>query len=192
MSTISDLFVTGLEELRKSWGWFLTAGILLILLGALCVAKAPGATSISVLVLGWVLMISAVIWFINVFQAWTWGGVFIYLLNAIIRGVTGFLLVRHPDAGAISVTLVVASLFLVGGLYRVIASSAIKFPRWGWTAFAGLVSMVLGAYLFSSWSTASTYFIGLAIGIDLIFDGGALLGFASAVHSLPLGQTRTA
>lgn len=192
MSTISDLFVSGMEELRRSWGWFLCASIGLILLGALCVAKAPTATSISILVLGWVLMISAVIWLVNVFQAWSWGGVFIYLLNAIIRGVTGFLLVRHPDAGAISVTLVVASLFLVGGLYRLIASSAIKFPRWGWTAFAGLVSMVLGAYLFSNWSGASTYFIGLAIGIDLIFDGGALLGFAAAVHSLPVPQTRTA
>lgn len=191
MSTISDLFVTGIEDLRRSWGWFLTAGMLLILLGALCVAKAPTATSISVLVLGWVLMFSAVIWFVNVFQAWTWGGVFIYLLNAIIRGVTGFLLVRHPDAGAVSVTLVVASLFLVGGLYRVIASSAIKFPRWGWTAFAGLVSMVLGGYLFSNWTGTSTYFIGLAIGVDLIFDGGALLGFAAAVHSLPVPQPRT-
>lgn len=192
MSTISDLFVSGIEELRRSWGWFLCAGIGLILLGMLCVVKAPSATSISVLVLGWVLMISAVIWLVNVFQAWTWGGVFIYLLNAIIRGVTGFLLVRHPDAGAVSVTMVVASLFLVGGLYRVIVSSAIKFPRWGWTAFAGLVSMVLGAYLFSNWAGASTYFLGLAIGIDLIFDGGALLGFAAAIHSLPVAQARTA
>jgi uncharacterized membrane protein HdeD (DUF308 family) len=192
MPTISDLFAAGMEELRSSWGWFLCAGIGLILLGVLCVAKAQTATSISVLVLGWVLMISAVIWLVNVFQAWTWGGVFIYLLNAIIRGVTGFLLVRHPDVGATSVTLVIASLFLVGGLYRVIGSSVIKFPRWGWTAFAGLVSMALGAYLFSDLAGASNYFIGFAIGIDLIFDGGALLGFASAVHSLPIAQARTA
>jgi len=36
------------------------------------------------------------------------------------------------------------------------------------------------------------YFIGLAIGIDLIFDGGALCGFAGAIHSLPSAQTRAA
>jgi hypothetical protein len=35
-------------------------------------------------------------------------------------------------------------------------------------------------------------FIGLAIGIDLIFDGGSLVGFAGAVHSLPSVQTRAA
>lgn len=28
MTTISDVFATGLEQIRKSWGWFLVAGIL--------------------------------------------------------------------------------------------------------------------------------------------------------------------
>jgi hypothetical protein len=32
----------------------------------------------------------------------------------------------------------------------------------------------------------------LAIGIDLIFDGAALAGFAGAIQSLPKVQTRTA
>ena len=43
-----------------------------------------------------------------------------------------------------------------------------------------------------NWAGASTYFIGMAIGIDLIFDGGALLGFAAAIHSLPKIAARTA
>jgi hypothetical protein len=30
-----------------------------------------------------------------------------------------------------------------------------------------------------------TYFVGIAIGVDLIFDGGALVAFGSAIHSLP-------
>jgi len=29
------------------------------------------------------------------------------------------------------------------------------------------------------------YFVGLAIGIDLVFGSAALLGFAGAIHSLP-------
>jgi uncharacterized membrane protein HdeD (DUF308 family) len=100
--------------------------------------------------------------------------------------------VRRPDAGALSVTLVLAALFFIGGLYRIIAASAIKFPRWQWTAIAGAISMALGVYLVSNWAGASTFFIGLAIGIDLIVDGGALVGFAAAIHSLPRVQTRTA
>jgi uncharacterized membrane protein HdeD (DUF308 family) len=88
--------------------------------------------------------------------------------------------------------MLLASLFIVGGLFRTAGASVIKFPRWGWTVFSGLVAVVLGVYLLTTWPAASTYFIGLAIGIDLIFDGGALVGFAGAIHSLPTVQTRAA
>src|SRR3974377_181585 len=185
MSNMSSVFVAGIEEVRKSWGWFLVFGILLMILGAACVGKAQTATTFSILALGWVLAISAVVWLVSSFYAWSWSGFFVYLLNAIIRGVTGYLLIRHPDAGAEGVTMVLAALFIVGGLFRAAGASVIQFPRWGWTVFAGLVSVALGVYLLATWSTSSTFFVGIAIGIDLIFDGAALIGFAGAIHSLP-------
>ena len=58
--------------------------------------------------------------------------------------------------------------------------------------FAGLVSIGLGIYLLVTWPMSSTYFVGIAIGVDLIFDGGALVGFAGAIHSLPKAEGRTA
>jgi uncharacterized membrane protein HdeD (DUF308 family) len=192
MTNISSLFAAGIEEVRKSWGWFLVCGIVLMVLGAGCIAKAQTATTFSILVLGWVLAISGVTWLVSAFQAWTWGGFFVYLLNAIIRGVTGYLLIRHPNAGAESVTMVLAALFIVGGLFRIAGASVIQFPRWGWTVLAGVVSVGLGIFLFASWPAASAYFVGIAIGTDLLFDGAALLGFAVAIHGLPAVQTRTA
>src|SRR5260370_27549346 len=128
MSYISSLFAAGIEEVRKSWGWFFVCGIVLIALGAMCIVKDQTATAFSILALGWVLLISAVVWFVNSFQAWTWGGFFVYALNALIRGVTGYLLIRHPDAGASAVTMVLAVLFIVGGIFRVIGASSIQFP----------------------------------------------------------------
>jgi uncharacterized membrane protein HdeD (DUF308 family) len=116
----------------------------------------------------------------------------VYLLNAIIRCVTGYLLIRHPDAGAAAVTMVIAALFIVGGLFRAGCASVIQYPRWGWTVFAGLVSVVLGVYLLATWTATSTFFVGLAIGIDLVFDGASLVGFAGAIHSLPKAESRTA
>ena len=157
-------------------------------LGVVCVGKAQTATTFSILALGWVLMISGVVWLINSFYAFSWHGFFLYLLNAIIRGVTGYLLVRHPDAGAQGVTMVLAALFIVGGLFRGIGAGVIQFPRWGWTVFSGLVSFGLGVYLLATWPAASTYFVGIVIGVDLIFDGASLVGFASAIQSLPKVQ----
>jgi len=185
MTYFSDVFDTGLEQVRRSWGWFLVFGILLMMLGVVCVGKAQTATTFSILALGWVLVISGVFWLVNSFFAFNWHGFFLYLLSAIIRVATGYLLIRHPDAGAEGVTMLLAILFIVGGLFRAIASSVIQFPRWGWMTFAGLVSVALGIYLLMTWPTASIFFFGLAIGIDLIFDGAALVGFAGAIHSLP-------
>jgi uncharacterized membrane protein HdeD (DUF308 family) len=185
MTSFSDIYLAGLDQVRKSWGRFLLFGILLMILGIVCIAKAQTATTFSILTLGWVLVISGVFWLVNSFYAFSWRGFLLYLLNALIRGVVGYLLIRHPNAGAEGVTMLLAALFIVGGLFRVIGAGAIQFPRWGWTVFAGLVSVGLGVYLMIIWQTASTFFIGMIIGIDLVFDGAALAGFASAIRSLP-------
>ena len=190
MTNVTDFVAAGLDKVRKSWTLFLVAGILLTVLGVVCVGKAQTATTFSILALGWVLAISGVAWLVSAFYAFTWPGFFLYLLNAIIRGVTGYLLIRHPDVGAEGVTMLLAALFIVGGIFRGVGASVIKFPRWGWTMFSGFVAFGLGVYLLTTWRTASTYLVGVVIGVDLIFDGAALIGFATAIHSLPDLQLR--
>jgi uncharacterized membrane protein HdeD (DUF308 family) len=191
MSSLSSILASGIDEVRRSWLWFFLCGIALVVLGAACIVKAESATRFSILALGWVLIISAIVWLIGTFQTLTWGGFFVYLLNALVRGVTGYLLITHPNAGAEGITMVLAALFIVGGLFRIFGASAIQYPRWGWTVFAGLVSVGLGVYLLANWSTTSTFFIGIAIGVDLVLDGASLLGFAGAIHSLPSATART-
>jgi len=185
MSTISDMFMGEIAEVRKSWGWFLVIGILLMILGALCIVKAQTATAFSILVLGWILIISGVFWLVNSFLTIAWPIFFLYLLNALIRGGVGYLLIRHPNAGAEGVTMVIAILLIVGGVFRTAAASVIKFPWWGWTLFSGLVAIALGVYVLAIYPVASTFFLGIVIGVDLIFDGAALTAFASAIHGLP-------
>ena len=60
----------------------------------------------------------------------------------------------------------------------------LKFPRWGWSVFSGIVSLGLGIMLLAQMPVSSVWFIGFAIGVDLIFDGASLIGFATSVHSL--------
>jgi uncharacterized membrane protein HdeD (DUF308 family) len=88
--------------------------------------------------------------------------------------------------------MLLAALFIVGGLFRAVGAGVIQFPRWGWTVFSGLVSVALGVSLLTTWPSASTYFIGIVIGIDLILDGSALAGFAGAIRGLPEAVGRTA
>ena len=175
----------GINEIRSSWGWFLFFGIVLILCGAICIIGSIAATWATVTVFGWLLLVAGVFALIHAFQVHTWSGFFLYLLSALLRGFTGYLLVRYPDAGALSLTLILASFFVVGGLFRATGAAMLKFPNWGWVTASGILAFVLGVMLLTQLPAASIWFIGFAIGVDMIFDGVSLLALASAVHRIP-------
>ena len=177
--------IAGIEEIRTSWGWFLFLGILFVLLGVACVTGEIAATFATILVLGWFLMVSGVVALAHAFRVRSWGGFVFYLLGALLRGFTGYLLVRYPASGAVAVTLILASFFTVGGLFRAIGATALRLPRWGWSALSGFVSFMLGVALLAQMPVSGVWFIGLAIGIDLIMDGAALIGLAFSLHRVP-------
>ena len=81
--------------------------------------------------------------------------------------------------------MLLAVLFIVGGLFRTAGASVIKFPWWGWTVLSGIVSVGLGDLPFGELACSQHFLRWIVIGVDLLFDGGALVAFASAIHSLP-------
>ena len=176
---------SAIDEVRSSWGWFLALGIMLTLVGAICIVANITATFATVLMIGWLLLIGAILSLIQAFRVRTWSGFFLYLLNALLRGFVGYAFIRYPTAGAMSVTLILAALLVVGGVFRAIGSAALHFPRWGWVAFSGLVSTALGIMLLVQIPESSTWFIGFAVGVDMVFDGAALVGVSTALHGLP-------
>jgi uncharacterized membrane protein HdeD (DUF308 family) len=180
-----DPLADGIEKVRKSWGWFLILGVALAVLGVSCIAFDVTATFASVLVFGWLLLISGVFQLVHAFGTGTWSGTLLNLLSALFRGFTGFLLIRYPIMGAEALTVVLASFLIVAGLFRAIASAVVKLPRWGWVVFSGAITTVLGFLLLAQMPISGIWFIGFAIGVDLICDGIATIGFAAAMHRVP-------
>jgi uncharacterized membrane protein HdeD (DUF308 family) len=174
---------------RDSWGWFVALGIALILLGVICIAGEVTATLITVLTLGWLLILGSVLALIQVFRVRNWSGFFLYFLSALLRGVTGYLLIRYPFNAELSLTLILASFFIVGGIFRTVGSGTLRFPRWGWALVSGLVSVALGVALLMQLPIVSLWFIGLAIGIEFIFDGVSAVTLGSALRAVPSGGT---
>jgi uncharacterized membrane protein HdeD (DUF308 family) len=187
MSThpFTNTLAAGVHEVRKSSGWFLFLGIALIVLGMLCVAADVTATFATILAFGWLLLFSGVVALVQAFRVRTWNGFFLYLLSALLRGFTGYFLVRYPGSGAFAITLVLASFFIVGGLFRAIGAGTLHFPRWGWSVFSGIVSVILGVMLLARLPVSSLWFIGFAVGVDMILEGASLVSFAAAMRKLP-------
>ena len=180
----ADAFAGGGESGKNIRGWVVFAGISALVLGALAIIYAGTSTIASVLVFGWLLMLAGIMQVVQAFQVRAWSGFFLYLLDGIIRATVGTLLVLYPGSGAEALTLVLCFYFIAGGLFRMIASIALKFPSWGWSVVSALTSITLGVVLAMQWPASSTWFIGFAVGLDLIFAGWALLMFASAIKKL--------
>jgi uncharacterized membrane protein HdeD (DUF308 family) len=165
--------------------WVIFAGLALLVLGIASVIYDATATLVSVFLFGWLLMLVGIMQIVHAFQVQGGSGFFLYLLDGILRATVGTLLVVYPRSGALTLTLVLCVYFIVGGVFKTIASTVLQFPSWGWTLVSGLVSVALGVMLAMQWPTSGLWFIGFAVGLDLIVYGWALLMFASAVKELP-------
>ena len=165
-------------------GWLIFAGITSMVLGAIAIVYDVSATLASVFLFGWLLMLAGFMQIVHAFQVRTWSGFFLYLLDGIIRATVGTLVVMYPGSGALTLTLVLSVYFVVGGLFKTIGSIALQFPSWGWSVASGLVSVALGVMLAIQWPVSGLWFIGFAVGVDLILYGWALLMFAAAVKKL--------
>jgi uncharacterized membrane protein HdeD (DUF308 family) len=174
----------GIKDIRGSWSWFLALGIALMLFGAICIAGTIEATLATTLVFGWLLLITGIAGLIHSFLVRSTNGFFLCLLSALFRGFMGYLLISYPSAGAAALTLILASFFIVGGLFRAMAASTLKLPRWGWSVFSGVVSCVLGILLLVEMPASSIWFIGFALGVDMLLDGASLVALAVATHRL--------
>jgi uncharacterized membrane protein HdeD (DUF308 family) len=164
-------FLRQIDHVSRNWGWFLFLGIALVVLGFLAVGSAAYTTLITVFLIGALLIAGGAIQIIQAFSAHRWSGVFLSLLVGILYLVTGFLCLYRPEASALSLTLLIAAVCLIGGLFRMIASVLIRFQHWGWVFFNGLITFILGWLILSGWPVSGLWVIGLFIGIDLILAG---------------------
>jgi len=178
IGNIQSLDVQIPHEIIQYWGWFLAFGIGLVVLGTAAVVRSVTATIVSMLFFGWLLVLACGIEIAQAIVVGHWAGFFHHLLAAILFGVVGVLIVSRPLLGAEVATVVIALLFLIGGLFQLIGSLWVALPGWGWEAADGLISFVLGILVLAQWPASGLWVIGLFIGIDLIFYGAAWIALA--------------
>jgi uncharacterized membrane protein HdeD (DUF308 family) len=183
-STYEDSLLAGLGELQHKWGWLMTLGIVMVILGVLALGTEVQATFITVGVLGWLMMIGGAVLIVNSFWSRRWSGFFLHLLMGILYLVVGLLITANPAVGAITLTLLLAAFFLFSGLFRMCMAVAMRYPKWGWGLFSGIITFALGVLIWAQWPLSGLWVIGLFIGIDMIIYGWSLIMFAGAVREI--------
>jgi uncharacterized membrane protein HdeD (DUF308 family) len=184
MST--SILIHDVESIRHHWGWLLTLGIAMAVLGTIAIFITPAATLATVLILGWLLIFSGIAESIYGFRVRKWGGLFLHLIGGILGVLIGLLIITHPVAGALAWTLLFASFFTVIGLFRLTAAVSLKFPNWAWAVFDSLITIGLGVLLWAEWPSSGVWFMGLSVGISLILRGWSYVMFALAIRRIPV------
>jgi uncharacterized membrane protein HdeD (DUF308 family) len=94
-------------------------------------------------------------------------------------------MVTNPALAAVTLTLLIAMMLIVAGLFRVFIAFSIPLHHRGWLILNGVISILLGAMIWSSWPRSGLWVIGLFIGIDMIFDGWTEIMLALSARSQP-------
>ena len=183
-SPIATLPQAGLSDLQHKWGWIVGLGIALMFAGLFAISSAFITTLFSVALLGWLMIVSGISVCINAFQCRQWGGVFLDLIAGVLYIAAGFLIVGNPGAAAVAFTLVIAFFLLFGGLMRIVASIALRFPNYGLLLLHGIVSFLLGISIWQKWPFSGLWVIGLFVGIEILFNGTTLLALGLSVRNL--------
>ncbi len=170
------------KTIQKNWGWFLTLGILLILLGCVAISTSVYTTLVTMEILGFVLIVAGLVQTFQAFMAREWKGLFLTLLLGILYVVAGIFCMAKPAITAVGLTLWIAAFFFIVGLFRMATSAYMRFHHWGWIFLNGLITFILGVLIISQWPISGFWVIGLFVGIDLVFAGWAWVLLALAAH----------
>ena len=160
-------------------------GVSLICLGMLAIASPLiAAVAVSALV-AWLIVLAGVVHVVVAFHSREAGSVIWRLLVGIAYLCFGGYLIARPAVGVVSLTLVLASLFLVEGIFDI--AQYFRAPsvlRSGWFLVDGVVTLLLGLMIYMQWPSSSAWAIGTLVGVSLIFSGVVRVMVSLAVRKV--------
>src|SRR5262249_28990712 len=161
-----------METMRTNWGWFLALGIFFIVGGVVAILE-PLITGVFIAAI--VGAAIAVVGILQIIQAWqirSWGGFALQLIIGIVLVLGGIDIWWNPIQGVITLTLFVALMFIIKGIFQVILGFRMRpHEGSGWIIAAGVTAVVAGVLILLQWPFSATYLIGTLAGISLIVSG---------------------
>lgn len=159
------------KQLKQNANWFLTLGIGLVVLGTLALMFAYTSTIFSVMYFGILLTIMGVFEGIKAFKLSQWGSFFLHLFLGVLYTLCGLFIIANPLVNAITLTLFLALFFVISGISRIIFALAKHVPHKNWLLLNGIITTLLGIFIWAQWPVSGLWVIGAFVGIDAIFTG---------------------
>ncbi|HMO51891.1 MAG TPA: DUF308 domain-containing protein [Kiritimatiellia bacterium] len=176
-------------EQTKGRLWFIAGGIFSVAFGALAIAIPCVTTVVIAKMVGYFLLASGAVLLATGLFGKTRKHRLLDIGTGILRMVLGIVFVGNLVKTIVILTLFLAAMFAVEGLFGIVLALKLrgKHPAWGWVLFNALGALVLGVLLFARFPSDAPWAVGLLFGINSIF-----LGMSLVMYGLGLKQAREA
>jgi membrane protein HdeD len=164
----------GLVLERRRTGWDVLFGALTVVAGAIVLGHTTLAGTISVLFVGWMLLVAGSVLVGAALLGWTDPTRRFNLAFGVLVGLLGAGFVANPGAALATLTWVAGSLLLLGGVLRLVLAFQPGSPT-GVLLYGGTVQAVLGLLLLLAWPGSARWFLGTALGVQLLVDGASTM-----------------
>lgn len=172
-----------LEVLRGEWMWFVVLGGGLVVLGFLALGSLALVSLATAIFIGVLLLIGGVAEIVGAFWCRAWSGFFFHLLAGLLSTVLGVLFLASPIDALFTLTMLLALMLLVGGIFNIVTALSYRFNGWGLLFLSGIIDVILGIMIWQAWPAAALWVIGLFVGINLIFRGVNWITLGMAVRA---------
>ncbi|MFH7243055.1 MAG: HdeD family acid-resistance protein [Spirulina sp.] len=167
-------------EVKKATNWIIALSILLILLGALAIFSPMFASAFFTVMIGWIALISGIIMIVQSFRSHPVRGFWLTLIVGIFYGLAGLFIIFNILKAAALLTLSFGILFIAEGIITIIMAFTNRVGQsMSWlVVLNGIITLILGILVINGWPGTTIWFIGLYVGISILFSGISLLAAA--------------
>ncbi|MBL0900764.1 MAG: DUF308 domain-containing protein, partial [Reyranella sp.] len=146
-------------------------------------ASLVAPTASAVMVVGIMMIMGGAAEIVAAFGVKEWGKFLLWLLLGVLYVAAGVIAIIHPLQAATILTLMLGFALVLGGVVRGFLAYQMRGAGkpWGWVAFSGAISILLGVMIVAQWPASSLFVLGLFLGIDLIFIGSGWITMGLAL-----------
>jgi len=147
-------------------------GILLVVFGMVAIGS-PFLAAVAVnIAVAWLIVLAGVVHVMLGVRAHGAGSMIWKLLVGLAYLVFGVYLITHPVLGVASLTLLLASLFLIEGILDIVLFFSMR-PLGGstWVLVDGIITLLLGLMIYRQWPSSAAWAIGTLVGVSMIVSG---------------------
>lgn len=172
-------------RLRSSWIWLAVLGVISLIGGLLALANPFAATVAANTLAAWTFMFFGAVQIVQAFRVRGWPGFLWSLLFGVLTFVVGLSLLINPGAGILSLTVLVAILFIVVGVVKLMYAASLRpMAQWVWALVSGLLSIVLGVMIFANFPYSAATILGILLAVELLSNGVFMLFVAFGARNL--------